>query len=293
MFLFWRGGGWLPSLSIAGASGHWGQPRVLVTAGPGQRPYAKYAADTKRIYAVFTDCHIDSCPRNSLYLARYEDGMWRRIDGSPIASNAQLPFQAQQATKVYDGPAEGGRAWAQDVAVAADGSPVILYMVAVPDDIIASYWYATYSHGTWQRRRIPAITTSASSPGGATLDHEDPSVVYMSWAAASQRQIDVLRTPDGGASWLRRPVTTRSKWPSVRPVSPRGDPDYDVLWEYGERLSYRRFHTVIRYRRLAGTPAFQGSFTPLRYMPAVAPRIAAHMWTRLGRPAASRRAAPT
>ena len=58
--------------------------------------------------------------------------------------------------------------------------------------------------------------------GGITLDHEDPSRVYLSRQVGSGAwQVETWTTADGGASWS--PATVQSAGgKNVRPVSPRG-----------------------------------------------------------------------
>ena len=57
--------------------------------------------------------------------------------------------------------------------------------------------------------------------GGLTLDHEDPSRVYLSrQTGPGAWQVETWTTADGGASWTSQAVSTAGK--NVRPVSPRG-----------------------------------------------------------------------
>jgi hypothetical protein len=46
--------------------------------------------------------------------------------------------------------------------------------------------------------------------GGITLDHENPSMVYLARQVGGVFEVELWRTADGGVTWTRRPVTGSS-----------------------------------------------------------------------------------
>ena len=92
--------------------------------------------------------------------------------------------------------------------------------------------------------------------GGITLDHEDPSTVYLSRPINGVHEIETWTTADGGATWTRRAVTEQSTAKNVRPVSPRGllpfSSDLSVAWMRGAYPSYIDYRTSITTLLLTG-----------------------------------------
>ena len=58
--------------------------------------------------------------------------------------------------------------------------------------------------------------------GGATLDHEDPRIVYLSRRTGAFHQVEAWFTPDNGRSWRSRQLTADPDHYCIRPVTPRG-----------------------------------------------------------------------
>ena len=89
---------------------------------------------------------------------------------------------------------------------------------------------------------------SPGAVGGATLDHEDPSIVYLSRLTPDRpgHEVEVWRTPDGGRSWqpdddhaVRGPTTCGRS-------AARGLTRYSqVLWVSGRRTFRTSFDTRI------------------------------------------------
>ena len=97
------------------------------------------------------------------------------------------------------------------------------------------YRYARWTGIGWQDNEIvsagpPITNTPGWYSAGISLDHEDPSIVYLSRKVGSQYEIERWQTRDGGASWTSRPITTNSVEPNLRPVRPRGLPNDDVVF---------------------------------------------------------------
>ena len=77
------------------------------------------------------------------------------------------------------------------------------------------------------------------------LDHEDPSIAYLSREVEGVHEIERWTTRDGGAHWTGRSVTSSSSMPNLRPVTPRGAKtgELDVVWMRGPYPGYQRFET--------------------------------------------------
>ena len=83
--------------------------------------------------------------------------------------------------------------------------------------------------------------------GGLTLDHEDPSRVYLSrQVGPGAWQVETWTTADDGATWTSR--RSRRGGKNVRPVSPRGmaatGGDKSVIWMNGGYWSYEAYDTA-------------------------------------------------
>ena len=254
IYLFWRGGNFNPTLSTSDNGGATWSTAQTVISNPGQRPYVKYASNGRDTIAMaFTDGH----PRNlqtSIYYAEYRAGALHRADGSTTASMTDLPITPAMAEKVYDAATGGAKAWVHDVALDADGRPVIVY-ATFPTDTDHRYHYARWNGTRWIDQELTraggSMNLDPAEPnysGGITLDHEDPSTVYLSRQVNGVFEVEVWTTPDGGATWSARPLTAGSVRGNYRPISPRGErgEDLDVVWMHGGYPSYTAFQTGLR-----------------------------------------------
>ena len=141
--------------------------------------------------------------------------------------------------------------------MAADsaGRPVIVF-ATFPTAADHRYFYAHWTGSAWEVHQItPAggsIAENGASPyysGGLTLDHEDPSRVYLSRQVGGSWQVETWTTADHGTTWSSSAVTT-APGKNVRPVSPRGmsatGGDMSVIWMnggYPSWVGYRRRST--------------------------------------------------
>jgi hypothetical protein len=253
IWLFWRGGNFNPTFSTSDDALTWAPARSLVNS-PGHRPYLKVASDgDDEIHFAFTQAH----PRNAvtnIYYARYQAGNLHRANDSLIEPVSALPMSLTQPEKVYDAAAHGNvKAWVHDVAIGQDGNPIVVF-ATFPTNGDHRYHYARWNGTRWVDREFAHAGGSMSPDGhepnysgGATLDHEDPSRVYLSRQIGGVFQIEQWTTDDGGATWASRTVTAAAGGGNYRPVSPRGrtDPDLDIVWMRGPYPSYTRFQTGI------------------------------------------------
>jgi BNR repeat-containing family member len=208
IYLFWRGGNFNPSFATSGNGGSsWSAARTLIS-NPGQRPYIKYDSNHDDTIAMaYTEAH----PRNlqtSIYYAAYQGGALRRADGSVISSMDDLPIGPTEGEKIYDWHTNG-KAWVHDVALDAEGHPVIVD-ATFPSNADHRYRYARWNGSAWTDRELVragrSISVSPREPnysGGITLDHEDPSTVYLSRQVAGVFETEVWTTPDQGRAGRR------------------------------------------------------------------------------------------
>lgn len=190
----------------------WAEVKPLVKTGGGSvRPYFHYSSnDRGRIDLAYTDGHPRNV-KNSLYHIYYEDGAFRRTDGSVITTVDELPLDhdgGERGTVVYqyfegetpeskDAGMPNGRAWVWDLEYDAEGHPVCVFQLhphepsdldrrvsAWPDSRIRYYW-ARWDGTKWRIRFIAEAGCGKyrdedDYAGGICLDPQDPSVVYLS-----------------------------------------------------------------------------------------------------------------
>lgn len=228
-YLFWRGANAQPTFSVQddGESG-WSTAANLVSV-PGERPYTKYdSSGGDTIHVAFTNAHPRETPDVNLYYARYRGGAIERADGTAVGSIG-TPIAPTDADKVFDGPEN---AWVHDVAADSAGRPVIVF-ASFPAADDHRYHYARWTGSSWDVHQITPAGGSISADGheaqysgGITLDHEDPSRVYLSREVGTAWAVEIWTTSNGGANWVSQAVTSDSA-KNVRPVSPRGLMPFD------------------------------------------------------------------
>jgi hypothetical protein len=251
-YLFWRGGNFNPTYSTqADGDSSWSPAQNLIMVS-GQRPYVKYDSNgTDTVSFAFTNAHPNEASDVNIYYAYYREGSVYRVDGSRIGSIG-TPISPGQADKVYD---TSSKAWVHDVAVDSAGRPVIVF-AAFPSTSDHRYMYARWSGSDWVYHEITAAGGSISRDGkepyysaGITLDHEDPSTVYLSRDLNGIFEVETWRTADGGATWSSEAVTAASGANNYRPISPRGlipfSGDMSVVWMRGTYESYIAYKTSI------------------------------------------------
>jgi hypothetical protein len=251
-YLFWRGADYQPTFSVQkDGAGTWAAARTLLSA-PGGRPYVKYDTNgSDTIDFAFTNAHPRENPNVNIYYARYRVGQIERADGTKLA-DLGTPISPASADKVFDGPEN---AWVHDVAEDSAGHPVIVF-ASFPSPSDHRYHYARWTGSAWDVHQITPAGGSISADGrepqysgGITLDHEDPSHVYLSRQVGSAWEVEAWRTSDGGTHWTSQAITTGSSDKNIRPVSPRGLEPFDsglrVIWLRGAYNSYVTYQTSL------------------------------------------------
>ena len=253
-YLFWRGGNYNPTYSVQqdGSEG-WSPARNLMVK-PNERPYAKFAesgGDT--IHVAYTNAHPNEFPSVNVYYARIRAGQIERANGQPIGSLAGAPIAPEAGDPIFD---QAEPSWVHDVAADAAGNPVIVF-ASFPSPSDHRYHYARWTGAAWQVSEITAAGGSFREElrpadyysGGLTLDHEDPSRVYLSRQSGASWQVETWTTQNGGASWTQQAVSTPPGEKNVRPVSPRGmtafGGDLSVIWMRGAYPNYVDYRTSI------------------------------------------------
>jgi len=267
MYLFWRGVDFKPNFSISENNGYnWSKGNLLILPEriySNRRPYLKVASNHKDvIHFAFTDGHPRKEPTNSIYYLQYRDGGLYRGNGTLIKRWEELPISPSQSDVVYDATKTGERAWIWDVAGDNLDRPVMVYS-RFPDDSTHIYYYATWSENGWKNVKLinsggwfpqtkPGETEREPNySGGITLDHTDPSIVYLSVEKNGVFEIERWQTPDLGDSWTKQEITQNSKNSNIRPFAVRNRPaetSVMVTWErFEEYLHYTDYQSAILY----------------------------------------------
>jgi hypothetical protein len=256
LYLFWRGSDWSQNFATRTRDGRWSPARKLIVT-PRQRPYLKADSDGKSTIALaFTDGH----PReraSSIYFAEYRHGSMWTASGRWIGRITHGPITPQRADLVYSAPGHAGiSAWEWDVALDSRDRPVIVY-ATFPSVSNHEYWYARFDGRRWVSHFMTFAGPSIS-PGtieqqycaGATLDHSNPSVVYLSRKVGTRFNIERWTRMNGGYSWSHTTVVTDGQ-DNVRPIVPRGwtRGPMGLVWLRGYYGSYATYRTWISYLR--------------------------------------------
>jgi hypothetical protein len=245
--LFWRGGNYQPTYSATRDGRTWSDARTLLT-GPRiragkypsarERPYAKYYANNGIVHMAYNEAHPNR-RQTSLFYIRMRGS---RIVGPDNVVIGRRPLRWNQGSRAYDG--SRGSAWVMDVGATASASPVIVYVRERPRTV--QYRYVTWKDGNWHDRPICSsgrLRRGGTYPGGLTINHGDPRVVYLSRKVDRRFEVEAWATADSGLTWAQEPLTAKSPSDSIRPTSAVGGST--VLWMMGSYANYRHFNTRI------------------------------------------------
>ncbi|RPI46498.1 MAG: hypothetical protein EHM46_00490, partial [Bacteroidetes bacterium] len=238
IFLFWRGIDGKPTYSTSEDNGEtWSEGKILCLPGRTyafRRPYVKIASNGKdRIHIALTDGHPNSEPQNSIYYMYYQGGAFYRAGGEKIREEGDVPHHPRECDVVYDARLTGEKAWIWDVAEGPRGRPVLVY-ARFRDNENHLYGYARWDGGKWNGHNLvnsgawfPHTLEGETEPepnysGGIVLDHEDPSILYMSVKRDTVFEIEKWTTANEGRSWNVEAVTRGSGKDNVRPCAVRG-----------------------------------------------------------------------
>ena len=261
LYLFWRGADFKPNFSTSSDNGRsWEKGKIMVLPERiyrDRRPYMKVATNSKDvIHFAFTDGHPHVEPTNSIYYARYQAGALYKASGEKIMDWAELPVDPKNADVVYDASDSKEKAWIWDIAEDKDGTPVVVY-AKFPTDTTHVYYYGVYDRGKWKNYKLAdagkwfpetppgAREREPNYSGGIVVDHQDPSIVYLSREKNGVFEIERWSTSDKGKTWRVEEITRNSQHDNVRPFVIRNHPNDapELLWmnvqEYIHYTDYR------------------------------------------------------
>ncbi|MEP7258726.1 MAG: BNR-4 repeat-containing protein [Flavitalea sp.] len=270
IYLFWRGrnakpapgffNDWRQYFSYSDDGGDtWAAAKNYIdNEGLNNPPYLKASGDGRsRIDFAFTVGHPGVGAEISLYHMYYEKGAFYQTNGEKIAALEELPLALTQVHKVYDYQQGKVRSWISDVALDKNKRPAIAYM-RYPSADDHRYYYAYWNGKSWVDEEICKAGgwMPVSKPGeeqsepyyggGISLDHKNPSTVYLS------RQVngifEIERRTLKGKSWVSSTITAHSTVNSMRPYVVEGYPGNKpiLLWMTGIYIHYTDFHTALR-----------------------------------------------
>ena len=243
LYLFWRGGNWQPTFSHTRDLRSWAPAQTLLQGPRGQRPYIKFDGYRDGIRFAYTGAHPGS-RTTDLYFGELRAGAVRSAAGRRLVSRSRLPFDYRRGERVYRWQT-AGRAWVWDISHDAAGHPVIVYATIQSRDK-HTYRYARWDGKAWYDRALaeagPHINGNPTYSAGATLDHSDPDIVYLSRLVNGRFELERWETFNGGRTWIRTPITESSSSDNLRPFVPRGmSGDRILLWSRGNYVAFRDF----------------------------------------------------
>lgn len=212
----------------------------------------QYASDGREtIHFVVTEGDAGGC----VYHGDLRDGRIFGSDGTVIAhlsEAGEAPVEVSQLTRVL--ACEGGSvASVIDVRADAQGRAYGLLAVHKANGQEMRYHYARWDGARWVQEAIahagqPLGAGAGVACGGAVIDPQDPTIVYISTnadpvsgqALTSQadrkRHYELFRgqTADGGATWAWSAITENSSADNLRPIMPPwDDPRGALVWLRG------------------------------------------------------------
>jgi len=266
LYLFWRGADFKPNFSVSDDGGkNWSSGKILILPDriyKDRRPYLKLASNNKDIiHFAFTDGHPDVEQTNSIYYAKYRNNALYKANGEKITDWSALPIQPQVADIVYDATKSHEKAWIWDVAENKEGDPVIVYS-RFPSDSSHVYYYGIWDNDKWNNYKLVnsgpwfpqtpkgEIEREPYYSGGIVLDHEDPSIVYLSRLKNKKFEIEKWTTTNKGSNWVIEEITKDSNNDNVRPFVIRNYSRQDslkVFWMNVKKyVHYTDYHTSIK-----------------------------------------------
>ena len=225
------GANWQPSYTIQEIG--WSKARTLVRGPVSECPAPRTSqgsaatgrtrsttATASASTGVFTEGNLNEYP-NSIYYAVVQphgiyDAAGRRIARLGSAPPVQKLDRVHEATSpaTTSGRSTSPPARSARSSCTCGGAPR------------PEFWWARYDGTKWLNFKITEYARPPRSPGavgGATLDHENPNIVYLlaGRGGSGRDMTSRSETPDGGETWKHRTLT-RAKTDDLRPITPRG-----------------------------------------------------------------------
>lgn len=260
IFLTWRGGDWLPGVATFNGR-KWTKARGMIYSPHPRRPYVKTAAGNGNTVLIGYNQDNPRQTRTNTYFMRYVPGMgYFKANGQKIGAPSRRI--ASQRGDVVAWHGQNGRTWVMDVAEDADGAPVVLF--AAGDRHTEMFYYlARYQAGSWTRTRIVGNGFNGRTrippnyhyypSSGASLDHTDPSVVYLSRAVGKNLAMRVetwrQKTPGNLSSGWNVTRNSPLDMHCFRPVGVRYGRVGDVAMMCGAYYSWLNFPSGVYLAR--------------------------------------------
>jgi hypothetical protein len=272
IFVFWRAANFQQAYSIGTYdpttfTWTWTPAETLIL-NLGDRPYVKYDSFSScRIGFAFTDGHPDHTLNNIYYASIGRDTLaelaYFRADGSKIKDLDDGPLEPWEPEVVFDRTADpdvtGDNSWIWDVSFDREGRPVIAF-ATFPTRTHHQYHWARFDGNEWDDQILlydaggSMADTSIGNPeyfysGGITLDHREPTTVYLSHDNAHGGwDVEQWKMDDGGA-WSFLPITSGATVDNVRPIVPRDVPQGSdiVLWMSGRYDYWENYASLYHF----------------------------------------------
>jgi len=221
----------------------------------------KVSSDGKsRIDFAFTDGHPRDEKNNSIYYMYYAKGAFYKANGSKI-KNIGESVRPDEADIVYDAyNSANPKGWIWDLARDKNGNPVLVY-TKFPDSVNHLYCVAKWDRKKWINQELvnsgkyfprgPAGVREREPnySGGICIDHEDPSILYLSVERNGIFEIERWTSKKNG-KWEVEPITKNSKKDNIRPFAVRNAKSgnlVQVMWVTNDRyVHYTDFHSSIK-----------------------------------------------
>ncbi|MEM1110150.1 MAG: glycoside hydrolase family 88 protein [Planctomycetota bacterium] len=268
IYNFFRGNNFNPNFVFSDDQGEtWHGPHMLIAAGEdsNQRPYVKYADNGKdRFDLLYTDGHPRNSKDNNVYHLYYQDGAFRKTDGTIILTLDEVlageTMTPEEGTLVFDGGTENGRGWVWDLEYDQAGQPYGAFIASPSGDIGTDmrYWTGRVVDGKWKAEEI-AFAGSNLYPeeqhyaGGIALDPHDDSRIVVS-ADVNPKTNEPLpdrvyqlfsgKRADDGSGWEWEQLTFDPVNNQLRPVLVRDRPE-TLVWFAGEYVWYGDYRSKV------------------------------------------------
>jgi len=246
-YLFWRAGDRSQYYATSTDGITWSGGAEMLGNSP-DRPYLKYTSNgVDRIDFCYTNGHPNE-ETNSIYHVYYKSGNFYKTDGTLIKAIASLPLAVSDGTRVYDGTTTNS--WNWDIATDANGYPVIVF-ATFPTTSDHRYWYGRWNGTAWVVNQItPAgqglYAAEIYYSAGISLDHDNPSIVYLSKKYGNSYRLYQYETLNNGASWTKELITESGGTLTIRPVSINNHgSNLKLLYLSGTYATYTSFATEV------------------------------------------------
>ncbi|NDV46621.1 hypothetical protein D0T49_06130 [Paludibacter sp. 221] len=277
IWLLFRDINWHPTIAVSKDNGQTFTDIKQLVLNGGARPYARYCQSSDgSIHVAVTTGHPRNESKNKIYYFRLKDNKFYKADGTLIKNFTTKGIDlgdssgsSSEAEIAYNGETNG-KGWIWDITVDPQTQHPVMVYASFPSDTDHRYNYAYWDGTKWVNKEIvkagkwfPQTPAGSTEPepnysGGLSMDHENPSVVYLSKQVNGVFEIYKYTTTDKGTTWTATPITanTPANLVNARPIVPRNHKEgyFDVLWMRGTYEKYiNKYNTAIVFQMGAKT----------------------------------------